>query len=76
MYLTKENRVLKRIFGHNRDEGREGWRKYVMKRSLICSYCLLDIVWKIKSRRIKLAGYVAHMGDIRSAYEMMDGKPK
>jgi hypothetical protein len=32
-----ENRMLRRIFGHNRDEVTWEWRKYIMRTLIICT---------------------------------------
>jgi hypothetical protein len=56
-----ENRVLRRIFGPKRDEEAGEWRKLHNKelRDLYSSPIVIRI---IKSRRIRWAGHVAHMG--------------
>jgi hypothetical protein len=57
-----EKSVLKRrIFGPKRDEVTGEWRKlnHVELNDL---YSSPNIVWVIKSRRIRLAGHVARMG--------------
>jgi hypothetical protein len=56
-----ENRVLIRMFGPKRDEVIVEWRKLHNKElNDLCS--LPNIVWVIKSRRIRWAGHVARMG--------------
>jgi hypothetical protein len=35
-----------------------------------------NIIWVIKSRRIRWAGHVAHMGEKRGLYRVLVGKPK
>ena len=35
-----------------------------------------DIIWVIKSRRLRWAGHVAHTGAIRGAYRVLVGKPE
>jgi hypothetical protein len=57
-----ENRVLRRIFGPKRDE-MIGWRK-LHNEELHNLYCSPSIIRNIKIRRIRWAGYVAHMGRI------------
>jgi hypothetical protein len=64
-YVTKvfrlrgcENRVLKRTFGPTKEEVAGGWRRLHM----------------IKSRRMRWAWYVAHMGVMRNAYKILVGK--
>jgi hypothetical protein len=56
-----ENRVLRRIFGPNKDEMIEGWRK-MYKVELHNLYSSPSIIRIIKSRIMRLVGYVARMG--------------
>jgi hypothetical protein len=56
-----ENRVLRRIFGLKRDKVMGEWRKLYNK-ELRDLYSLPSIIRIIKSRRMKLAVYVARMG--------------
>jgi hypothetical protein len=49
-----ENWVLSRIFGPKRDEVTAQWRKQQREE--------LNIIWVIKSRRMRWAGHVAHIG--------------
>jgi hypothetical protein len=56
-----ENRVLRKIFGPKRDEVIGGWRK-LHNEELLNFYSLPSIISIIKSRRMRLAGYVARMG--------------
>jgi hypothetical protein len=56
-----ENRVLKRrIFGPKRDEVTGEWRK--LHNEELNDLYSPNIVWVIKSRRIRLTGHVARMG--------------
>jgi hypothetical protein len=64
-----ENRVLRRIFGSKRDEVIGGWRE-LRYDELHNLYCSPSIIRTIKSRRIRWAGNVAHMGDKRNAYRI------
>ena len=50
-----ENRVLRRIFGSKRDEVTGEWKKLHNEE--------LNIVWVVKSRRMRWAGHVARMGE-------------
>jgi hypothetical protein len=70
-----ENRVLRRIFGHKRDEVTEEWRK-LHNGKLHNLYLSPDIIRQIKSRRMKWAGYMAHMGKGRNVYRVLVGKPE
>jgi hypothetical protein len=69
-----ENRVLRRIFGPNRDEVTGEWRK-VHNEELNDLYSLPTIVRVIKSRRLRWLGHVARMGEGRRVYRVV-GKPE
>jgi hypothetical protein len=56
-----ENRVLRKIFGAERDEVKGEWRN-LHNDELIDLYCSPNIVRVIKSRRMRWAGHVAHTG--------------
>jgi hypothetical protein len=60
------NRVLRRIFGLKGDEVIGGWRK-MYNEELHNLYSLPSIIRMIKSRRMRLAGHVARMGEKRNA---------
>jgi hypothetical protein len=66
------NRVLKRIFGPKRDEVRGEWRKLQNER-LGDLYSSPNIVRVIKSRKMRWARHVAHMGDMRVLYSVLVG---
>ena len=57
-----ENRVLRRIFGAKRDDVTGEWIK-LHNEELSDLYCSPNIVWKIKSRRKRWMGHVAHIGE-------------
>jgi hypothetical protein len=59
-----ENMVLRRIFGPRRDEVTGEWRR-LHTEELNDLYCSPNIVWVIKSRRMRWAGHVARMGEER-----------
>ena len=56
-----ENRVLRRIFGAERDEVTGEWGK-LHNEELNDLYCSPNIVRVIKSRRMRRAGHVARVG--------------
>jgi hypothetical protein len=70
-----EDRVLKRIFGPKREEVLGCWRK-VRNEELHNSYFLPNIIRMVKFKRMKWAGHVAHMGEMRNAYTLLVGKPE
>jgi hypothetical protein len=53
-----ENRVLRRIFGPNRDEVTGGWRE-LHNEELHDLYSSPNIIRIIKLRRMRLAGHVS-----------------
>jgi len=56
-----ENRVLRRIFGHKRNDLTREWRK-LHNEGLNDLYCSSIMVQMMKSRRMIWAGHVARMG--------------
>jgi hypothetical protein len=70
-----EIRVLRRIFGPKRDEVTGEWRRLHNKK-LYCLYSSPNIIWMIKSRRLRWGGHVARMGERRGAYRVLVGKPE
>jgi hypothetical protein len=69
-----ENRVLRRIFGPKRDEVIGEWRKlHNEELHDLCSSP--SIIGIIKARRVRWAGHVARMGEKRTAYRLLVGKP-
>jgi hypothetical protein len=69
-----ENRVLRKIFGPKRDEVTGGWRK-LHNEELHSLYSAPGIVMVIKVRRMRWAGHVARMGEVRGAYIFV-GRPE
>jgi hypothetical protein len=69
-----ENRVLRRIFGPKRDEVTGEWRK-LHSEELHNLYISPDIIWQVKPRRMRWAGYVARMVEERKVYGVLVGKP-
>jgi hypothetical protein len=70
-----EDRVLRRIFGLKRDEVTGGWRK-LHNEELHGFYSSPSIVRVIKAGRMRWAGHVARMGQMRGAYNISVGSPK
>ena len=64
-----ENRVLRRIFGHKRDEVTVEWRK-LNNKELNGLQPSLNIVRMIKLRRMRWAGHITRMGDRRGIYKV------
>jgi len=70
-----ENRVLRRIFGPKRDEVTGEWSK-LQNEELNELHPSPNIVRVIKTRRMRWAGYVACMGEMRSVYRVLVAKPE
>jgi hypothetical protein len=70
-----ENTVLRRIFGHKRDDVSGKWRR-LHNEELNDLYPLQDIIRVIKTRRMKRAGHVARMGERTGAYRISVGRPE
>jgi hypothetical protein len=65
-----ENRVLRRIFGPKMEEVTEEWRR-LHNKELYALYSSPNIIWVIKSRRLRWVGHVARMGERRGAYRVL-----
>jgi len=70
-----ENTVLRRIFGPRREEVTGEWRR-LHNEELNDLYPSPNIGRLIKSRRMRWAGHVAHMGEERGVYRVLVGKPE
>jgi hypothetical protein len=70
-----ENRVLRRIFGPERDEVIGEWRK-LHTEELNDLYCSPNIVRVIKSRRMRWAGHAACARERRGVYRVLVWKPE
>jgi hypothetical protein len=70
-----ENRVLRSIFGPERDEVTGEWRK-LHNEELHDMYSLPSIIRIIKTRRMGCVGHVARIGEKRNAYRLLVAKPE
>ena len=68
------NRILRRVFGPNREEV-TGERRKLHKEDLRDLYSLPNIVRVVKSRRMRWAGHEARMGEGRGVHRVLVGKP-
>jgi hypothetical protein len=67
------NRVLRTIFGPQRDEATGEWRR-LHNEELNDLYSSPNIIRAIKLRRMRWAGHVARLGDKRGAYRILLGR--
>jgi hypothetical protein len=67
-----ENRVLRRLFGPERDDVTGEWRK-LYNDKLNGLYSVPNILRVIKSRRMRLAGHVARIGQGRGVFKFWWG---
>jgi hypothetical protein len=70
-----ESKGLSRVFSPKRDGVTGEWRK-LHNEELNDLYCSPNIVWVIKWRRMRWAGYVIRMGERRGVYMVLVGKPE
>jgi hypothetical protein len=70
-----ENRVLRRIFGPNRDEVTGGWRT-MHNEERYKLYSLPNVIGMIKSRRKRLAGHATRLGEKRNEYRILVRTPE
>jgi len=64
-----------RIFGPKREEETGEWRR-LHNEELNDLFSSPNIVRMIKSRRMRWAGHVARMSEIRGVYRVLVGKPE
>jgi hypothetical protein len=67
--------VLRKIFVPKRDEVTGEWKR-LHSEELNDLYSSPNIIRLIKSRRMRLAGHVARMGEGRGAYKILVGIPE
>jgi hypothetical protein len=70
-----KNRVPRSIFRPKRDKAIGEWRR-LHNEKLNDLYLSPNIIWVIKSRRMRWAGHVAHMGEERGAYRILVRRPE
>jgi hypothetical protein len=70
-----EKRVLRRIFGPQRDGVTGEWRKLHSEEFRIL-FSSPNIIRQIKSRRMRWAVHVARMGEDMNVYTVLMGKPE
>jgi hypothetical protein len=68
-----EKRVLRLIFGPKKEEVGGGWRR--LHEELHNLYMTPNGIKMIKSRKMRWAKHVACIGETRSAYNILVGKP-
>jgi hypothetical protein len=69
-----ENGVLRRMFGPKREEVAGGLRRLHNKRHNL--HASPNVVRGMKSRRMRWTVHVVRVGEIRSAYKILIGKPE
>jgi hypothetical protein len=67
--------VLRRIFVPKREEVAGGWRR-LHNEELHNLYASPYIIRMIKVKRMRWAGNVARMGEMRNAYSILVGNPE
>jgi hypothetical protein len=70
-----KKRVLRRIFGRKREEVSGYWRR-LRNEELRNSYTSQNIIKVIESKRVRLSGHVARMGEMRNIHKISVGKPE
>jgi hypothetical protein len=70
-----ENRVIRRSSGPKRDEVTREWRK-LPNEELHILYSSPNIIRQIKLGRMRWAGHVARMGELRKVCKTLVGKPE
>ena len=68
-----ENKVLRKIFWPKRDEVTREWRR-LHNKELYDPYSSPNIIWVMKSRRMRWVEHIAHMG-VAEVQTVFGGKP-
>jgi hypothetical protein len=71
--LVFENRVLRRIFGPETNEGTGEWSR-INNKEVHALYSSPSIIRVTKSRILRWVGHVVRMGETRGAYRVLVGK--
>jgi hypothetical protein len=66
--------VLRKLSTPKRDGGKFGWRT-LHNEELHGLYSSPSIVRVIQAKRMRWAGHVARMGEVRGAYKILVGRP-
>jgi hypothetical protein len=69
---VREDRVLRKIFGHKREEVTGDWTA-LCSEELNDLCCYPNVSRVIKSRRMRWAGHVARIGERRGSYRVLVG---
>jgi hypothetical protein len=72
--MFRKDRVLRKIFGHKREED-VSWTKFHSD-EFHNLYSSPNIVRVIKSRRMRWAGHVTRLGKGRGVYRILVGRPE
>jgi len=70
-----KNRVLRELFGYEVDKVPGEWTR-PHNNEFYDLYSSPNIIWVIKSRRMRWAGHVASVRERRGAYRILVGKPE
>jgi hypothetical protein len=73
-YTWTDENWVRRIFGPRSKEVEGGWRK-LHNEELHNLYASINIARVTKSRRMRWAGYVARIREMRNAYKILLGNP-
>jgi hypothetical protein len=69
------NKVLRRIFGANREKMSGSWRR-LHNEELHILHASSNVIRVIISGTMRWAGHLSHMGEVRNAYNILIGKPE